>query len=88
MQRIKRYKWLTVISYGLLVAGCGAANRDNQKVFHYNEHSGISSLDPAFAKSQATMWPAHQLFNTLVQVNDSLRMIPSLARSWDIAEDR
>lgn len=84
----RKYGWLNGIVYWLLLAGCGSSNTNSNKVFHYNEHSGISSLDPAFAKSQATMWPAHQLFNTLVQVDDSLRMVPSLAKSWDIGEDR
>ncbi len=88
MKIIRKYGWLNGIVYWLLLSGCGSSNNDNRKVFHYNEHSGITSLDPAFAKSQATMWPAHQLFNTLVQVDDSLRMVPSLAKSWDIAEDR
>ena len=34
------------------------------------------------------MWPAHQLFNTLVEVNDSLAIIPSLAIRWDISADK
>ena len=72
----------------ILANGCGAAKKDDSKVFHYNEHSGITSLDPAFAKAQATMWPAHQLFNTLVEVNDSLQIVPSLAKSWDVSADR
>ena len=72
----------------MTVAGCGAAKKGDQKIFHYNEHSGIASLDPAFAKAQATMWPAHQLFNTLVEVNDSLEIAPSLAKSWDVSPDR
>lgn len=80
--------WMLVLGYWMLVNGCGASKKDNHKVFHYNEHSGIPSLDPAFARSQATMWPAHQLFNTLVAVNDSLRIVPSLAKSWDVSEDR
>ena len=79
---------ILVTGYWLLVAGCGTAKKDGQKVFHYNEHSGITSLDPAFAKSQATMWPAHQLFNTLVEVNDSLEIVPSLAKRWDVSADR
>ncbi|HRO70855.1 MAG TPA: hypothetical protein PK951_10760, partial [Chitinophagaceae bacterium] len=41
----------------LLISGCGAVSKKNKEIFHYNEHSGISSLDPAFAKAQATMWP-------------------------------
>ena len=70
------------------ISGCGAVKKDGKKIFHYNEHSGIATLDPAFAKAQATMWPAHQLFNTLVEVDDSLHIVPSLAKSWDISDDR
>jgi ABC-type transport system substrate-binding protein len=72
----------------LLFASCYNPGKTNKKIFHYNEFSGISSLDPAFAKSQATMWPAHQLFNTLVEIDDSLHLVPSLAKYWDISDDR
>ncbi len=71
-----------------LLAACYNPGRSGKKIFHYNEFNGIASLDPAFAKSQSTMWPAHQLFNTLVEIDDSLHIIPSLARSWDISGDR
>ena len=80
--------------YSILVAGCwllvACYNKKNTEgnIFHYNEFNGIASLDPAFAKSQSTMWPAHQLFNTLVEIDDSLRIVPSLAKSWDVSADR
>lgn len=80
--------------YGLLVTGCwllvACYNKKNQEanIFHYNEFNGIASLDPAFAKSQSVMWPVHQLFNTLVEIDDSLHIVPSLAKSWDISADR
>ncbi|MGH2553742.1 MAG: ABC transporter substrate-binding protein [Chitinophagaceae bacterium] len=45
-------------------------------------------MDPAYAKSQATMWPAHQLFNTLIEVDNNLQIVPSLARNWDISADK
>ena len=35
-------------------------------IFRYNESSGISTLDPAFSKDQATIWATNQLFNGLV----------------------
>src|SRR5258706_14765127 len=78
--------WMTGI--GVLLASCYNPGKTSKKIFHYNEVSGISSLDPAFAKSQATMWPAHQLFNTLVEIDDSLHLVPSLASHWDISDDR
>ncbi len=34
------------------------------------------------------MWPAHQLYNTLVEVDDSLQIKPSLARTWQFSADR
>jgi ABC-type transport system substrate-binding protein len=72
----------------LVMTGCGGKKGSYRNIFHYNEYTGIASLDPAYAKNQSTMWPAHQLFNTLVEVNDSLRIIGSLAKMWDISDDR
>lgn len=34
------------------------------------------------------MWPAHQLFNTLVEIDDSLNIKPSLAKHWNISDDK
>ena len=80
------------IAFFVIITGClpGCYNKKNSEsdVFHYNEFSGIASLDPAFAKSQSTMWAAHQLFNTLVEIDDSLHIVPALAKRWDISEDR
>lgn len=72
----------------LLLSACYNRSGRKKNIFHYNEFSGIPTLDPAFAKSQATMWPAHQLFNTLVEIDDSLHLVPSLARRWDLSADR
>jgi peptide/nickel transport system substrate-binding protein len=58
-----------------------------KNIFHYNEQSGIATLDPAFAKNQSIMWVVHQLYNTLVQTDDHLNIVPSLAKSWDISAD-
>ncbi|MBW2961490.1 ABC transporter substrate-binding protein [Mesonia aestuariivivens] len=56
-------------------------------VFRYNEHANITSLDPAFAKDQRNIWPCHQLYNSLVQLDDSLNIQPDLAKRWTISED-
>jgi ABC-type transport system substrate-binding protein len=60
----------------------------NDQFFYYNEQTGIASLDPAFAKNQSIMWAIHQLYNTLVEVDSNLNIVPSLAKSWDISDDR
>lgn len=86
MHRLTKY-FPFLLACGLLVS-CYNKAGEEKNIFHYNEFSGIPTLDPAFAKSQATMWPAHQLFNTLVEIDDSLHIVPSLATGWDISEDR
>jgi peptide/nickel transport system substrate-binding protein len=63
------------------------SNDLEQQIFHYNEYSNISSLDPAFSKNQAHIWAVNQLFNNLVRLDDNLEIIPDLAKSWSISED-
>ena len=72
----------------LFLLSCGVPTQDeNLSIFRYNQASGIGSLDPAFAKDQATIWACNQLFNGLVQLNENLEVIPSIAKSWEISED-
>lgn len=61
--------------------------RDNSNFFHLNMSAGLTSLDPAFAKDQVTMWADNQLYNGLVQIDDDLNIIPSIARHWNISND-
>lgn len=69
-----------------LLTSCQDTNnssRDHQ-VFRYNEHSNIASLDPAFSRAPQTIWATNQLFNGLVQLDDSLNIVPDIAKSWVI----
>ena len=73
----------------MLLVSCAENRRDGvdgTRVFRYNESKGISSLDPAYARNQTIIWPVSQLFNGLLQMNDSLQAGPALARSWDITD--
>lgn len=79
---------LTVFYSWTGLSGCRDQKASGKVIFHYNEFTGIASLDPAFAKNQSTMWPAHQLFNTLVEVDSNLQIVPSLAKRWDVSDDR
>jgi len=63
------------------------SNYSDTQVFRYNEHSNITTLDPAFARDQRNIWPANLLYNGLVELNDSLHVKPSIAKSWTISED-
>jgi peptide/nickel transport system substrate-binding protein len=84
--------WITLLVISgaafLISTGCGSRANNESNVFHYNETSGIPTLDPAFSKSQSVMWAVHQLYNTLIETDDSLNMIPSLAKTWDVSPDR
>jgi oligopeptide transport system substrate-binding protein len=71
----------------ILFAGCRDHAHPEKKIFRYNEITGIASLDPAFAKNQSIMWAIHQLYNTLVEVDDSMHLKPSLAKDWQFSAD-
>ncbi|MBZ0327044.1 MAG: ABC transporter substrate-binding protein, partial [Altibacter sp.] len=58
-------------------------NRDHL-VFRYNEHGNIPTLDPAFARNSQIIWPTNQLFNGLVQLDDSLNIKPDIAKRWEV----
>lgn len=47
---------------------------------------GIATLDPAFAKSQVLIWPANQLYNGLVQMDNHLNIKPCIAMNWKISD--
>jgi oligopeptide transport system substrate-binding protein len=79
--------WLLLI-WALVLGACSSREADKRQVFRYNETTGIASLDPAFAKNQSVIWPVHQLFNTLVETDSKLNIVPSLAYRWDVSADR
>lgn len=73
----------------ILFCSCNTKEKHNNsnQVFRYNEHSNISSLDPAFARVQSNIWAVNQLFNGLVQLDDSLNIKPDIAKSWQVSSD-
>ncbi|TWI80689.1 peptide/nickel transport system substrate-binding protein [Lacibacter cauensis] len=79
---------LMVCFSAMLLLACGKRRQNDAHFFKYNEVSGISSLDPAFAKSQSVIWATHQLYSTLVETDEQLHIVPSVAKSWDISTDR
>ncbi len=79
--------FLLVIALPVLI-GCSDKIVNDKKVFYYNETTGVATLDPAFAKNQSIMWVVHQLYNTLVEIDSNLNIVPSLAKSWNISPDR
>ncbi len=84
----KKFTFFWLVCMNLLgLISCYNNASSNKKIFRYNESAGIATLDPAFAKNQAIMWPVHQLYNTLVEVDTNMNIKPSLATSWDFSKD-
>ncbi|HYF31489.1 MAG TPA: ABC transporter substrate-binding protein [Chitinophagaceae bacterium] len=80
--------WLLCLLFGGLLSSCYSKKAHDKQVFRYNEATGIATLDPAFAKNQSIIWAVHQLYNTLVETDNKLNIVPSLAYRWDVSEDR
>lgn len=80
--------FLSVFCILLFLVSCKDEHRDSRDhlVFRYNEHSNITSLDPAFARNPQNIWPTNQLFNGLVQLDDSLNIQPDIAHDWEIID--
>lgn len=79
--------WIFVLFLAFFSCQKKISQFNDTQVFRYNEHSNITSLDPAFAKDQRNIWAVNQLFNGLVQLDDSLRIQPDIATHWTISED-
>jgi ABC-type transport system substrate-binding protein len=72
----------TVLGLG----GCENVDKKSpRQVFHYNEDVSVTTLDPAFVKSQSEIWIVSQIYNGLVDLNADLQAIPSLAYRWELS---
>ena len=79
---------LFLIAVMLLTVSCRQAYDNSDKmIFRYNESSGINSLDPAFSSGQSVIWPCNLLYNGLVDLDEQMRIVPSIAKSWTISPD-
>lgn len=73
--------WVAVV----LLAGCsGRPDHSDLMVFRYNESAGISSIDPIYSRNLENMWVCNMLYNGLVEIDDSLRIQPSIAHHWEV----
>lgn len=84
-----KFRLYFILSFlAFVLCSCTSENRNaGKKVFRYNEAANIQSLDPAFAKDQAMIWVDVQLYNGLVQMDNELNIVPSIAKSWEVSND-
>jgi len=76
------------VVFAACLSSCHYDHSSTKQVFSYNESSNIATLDPAFAKNQSVIWAIHQLYNTLVETDTQLNIVPSLATHWTVSADR
>jgi peptide/nickel transport system substrate-binding protein len=71
------------------ILGCENVDKKSPfMVFHYNEDESVTTLDPAYVKSQSEIWIVSQIFNGLVDLNPQLQVVPALSDHWEISEDK
>ncbi|HLP94041.1 MAG TPA: ABC transporter substrate-binding protein [Saprospiraceae bacterium] len=87
MTRIQVIFLLSLATYLFLACGQQKQEKENRTAFRYNQHNPITSLDPAFARTQNNIWAVDCLFNGLVQLDEHLLVQPCLAKSWSISPD-
>ena len=87
LNQINIYLLACCILFTFFSCNSKSESAKNHLVFRYNEHKNIGSLDPAFSKDNADIWATNQLFNGLVQMDENLNVIPSIAKNWSISED-
>ena len=75
--------YLLLLISVLFLVSCTEKESDftDNDVFRYNESANIQTLDPAFARNMAIIWPCTQLFNGFVQLDDSLYVQPDINKS-------
>jgi len=63
-----------------------STEQENKKILYYNESKGVASLDPAYARNQSAIWVVNQLYNGLLQIDDSLNIQPCIAYRYTISD--
>lgn len=88
MRLSKRYLAIFAI---VLFTGTSCGRRFPEEsglsLFRYNEASNITSLDPIYARNQANIWAVSQVFNSLLQLDTNLNIVPAIARSFEVSEN-
>ena len=70
-----------------LLIACNNGHTNNaKKVFRYNVETGLPTLDPAFARDEYIIWSVSQLYNGLVQLDSNLKVVPCIAKNWEISD--
>ncbi len=86
---MRNYLWITLLFFQILWISCSTPSEPtlSNQVFYMNLDAGLSTLDPAYARDQASDWMTAQIFNGLVELDTLLAVKPAIAENWDISSD-
>lgn len=88
MQQKKITLLISLISAGLIAAGCSAKTQNASKnMITVDLGADISTLDPQMTEDVQSTRVAYDLFEGLVTQDQSNKPIPGLAEKWDISPD-
>lgn len=82
-------KYILFLLVSILLISCGNSDDVNNDVmvFRYNEkEAGINTLDPIMANDMHHNWIFNMLYNGLVRLDDSLNVVPSIAKDWKVSD--
>ncbi|MFN8281121.1 MAG: ABC transporter substrate-binding protein [Saprospiraceae bacterium] len=71
----------------LVISSCRNDQHQIGSVFHYNQPNLVTSLDPAFARTQNNYWVVDHLYSQLLDLDDSLSIVPELASRYNVSSD-
>lgn len=83
-----RYYRVVYLCTLYLLTSCGHRESEDEAfaIFRMNLPAGCATLDPAFAKDQASGWMVAQLYSGLLELDTSLQIVPLAAKSWEIED--
>lgn len=84
---VRLHSWGLLLLFTVLCfSGCQNVDKKSPyQIFHYNEDVSVTTLDPAFVKSQSEIWIVSQIYNGLIDLDAQLKAVPSLAQSWELS---
>lgn len=66
---------------------CGGKNTKSTNTFNMNFFTGLETLDPVMSNAPATIWVLNQVMEPLVEYDKSGKLVPALARSFEVSDD-
>lgn len=87
--KMKRIRAVVILLSVVMLFSCRTRHTEDENlaIFRYNEAAGILTLDPIYAKDLPHIWACNQLFNGLVAFDDSMNVVPMIAKTWEISDD-